>query len=43
MLEDTGFTDVAIGSGFDTFGAALGEDNARAFAVKGFAFLARIG
>jgi hypothetical protein len=41
MLEDTGFTDVVIGPPVDTFGGAGGEKNARAFAVYGYAFLAR--
>ena len=40
MLEDTGFVDVAIGPGVDTFGGASGEANARAFDVSGHAFLA---
>lgn len=41
MLEDTGFVDVTIGAGVDTFGGASGETNARAFDVYGYAFLAR--
>jgi hypothetical protein len=41
MLEDTGFVDVAIGDPVDTFGGASGEDNARAYAVYGYVFLAR--
>ncbi len=41
MLQDSGFTDVAIGAAVDTFGGAKGEDNARAFAVYGYAFMAR--
>ncbi len=41
MLEDTGFVDVIIGEGVDTFGGAGGETNARAFDVYGYAFLAR--
>ena len=41
MLEDSGFTDVAIGAPVDTFGGAKGEDKARAFEVYGYAFLAR--
>jgi hypothetical protein len=41
MLEQTGFTDVAIGHPVDTFGGADGEGNARAFEVHGYAFLAR--
>ena len=35
MLEDTGFTDVQIGDGVDTFGGATGEDKARAYDVYG--------
>ena len=41
MMEDSGFTDIEIGPGIDTFGGAGGEPNARAFDVKGYAFLAR--
>jgi hypothetical protein len=41
MLEDSGFVGVEIGPPVDTFGGAKGEDNARAFAVYGYAFLAR--
>jgi hypothetical protein len=41
MLEDTGFVDVAIGDPVDTFGGASGENNARAYAVYGYAFVAR--
>ncbi len=41
MLEDTGFTSVVIGDPVDTFAGAGGEDNARAFEVYGYAFLAR--
>jgi hypothetical protein len=41
MLLDSGFSDVVIGSAVDTFGGARGEDKARAFAVYGYAFLAR--
>ncbi len=40
MLEDTGFTSVVIGDPVDTFAGAGGEDNARAFDVYGYAFLA---
>jgi len=40
MLEDVGFTDVRIGPGVDTFAGAAGEDNARAYEVRGYAFLA---
>jgi hypothetical protein len=41
MLEDSGFTDIAIGPAVDTFGGAAGQDNARGFEVFGYAFLAR--
>jgi len=41
MLEDSGFVDVQIGPAVDTFGGAIGEENARSFDVKGYAFLAR--
>ena len=41
MLEDSGFVDVEIGSGLDTFGGASGEKNARQFEVLGYPFLAR--
>jgi hypothetical protein len=41
MLEDSGFVGVEIGPPVDTFGGAKGEDNARAFDVYGYAFLAR--
>jgi hypothetical protein len=41
MLEDSGFVDVQIGPPVDTFGGATGEDKARAYAVFGYAFLAR--
>lgn len=41
MLEECGFTDVRIGEAWDTFGGAKGEENARAFDVYGYAFLAR--
>jgi len=40
MLEDTGFGEVQIGPPADTFGGAGGEDQARAYAVYGYAFLA---
>lgn len=40
MLEDTGFGEVHIGPPADTFGGAGGEDQARAYAVYGYAFLA---
>jgi hypothetical protein len=41
MLEDTGFVDVLIGEGVDTFGGAAGENKARAFEVYGYAFLSQ--
>ena len=41
MLEDSGFVDVEIGPAVDTFGGALGEDQARDFDVQGFAFVAK--
>jgi len=41
MLEDSSFTDVAVGEAVDTFGGAKGEDKARAYEVYGYAFLAR--
>jgi len=41
MLEQAGFSDVAIGEAVDTFAGAAGESNARTFEVFGFAFLAR--
>lgn len=40
MLTDVGFTDITIGPPVDTFGGALGEPNARTFAVYGYAFIA---
>ena len=40
MLEDSGFTGVAIGPPYDTFGGASGEPNARRFEVFGYSFLA---
>ena len=41
MLEQTGFVEVRIGPRWDTFGGARGEENARAFEVDGYPFLAR--
>ena len=41
MLPDSGFTNVVIGDPADTFGGAKGEDNARAFQVYGYPFMAR--
>jgi hypothetical protein len=40
MMQDSGFTDVVIGAAVDTFGGAKGQDNARAFDVCGYAFMA---
>lgn len=40
MLQDSGFTNVVIGEGVDTFGGAKGEGNARAFEVYGYVFMA---
>jgi hypothetical protein len=41
MLEQAGFTGIAIGDPVDTFGGASGEANARTFDVHGHPFLAR--
>jgi hypothetical protein len=41
MLEESGFVDVRIGDPVDTFGGAEGEENARAYEVLGYSFLAR--
>jgi arsenite methyltransferase len=41
MLEQAGFVDVQVGPGWDTFGGARGEANARAYEVCGYPFLAR--
>lgn len=41
MLEDVGFEAVAIGPPVDTFGGAPGQGNARAYEVRGYAFIAR--
>lgn len=41
MLEDSGFVDVQIGEGVDTFAGATGEANARTFDVFAYPFLAR--
>lgn len=40
MLEEIGFTGVAIGAPVDTFQGASGERNARRFEVYGYSFLA---
>jgi hypothetical protein len=41
MLEDSGFTQVRISEPFDTFAGAAGQENARAFDVYGFTFIAQ--
>lgn len=41
MLEESGFVDVRIGPPVDTFGGARGQEKARTFDVRGYAFLAR--
>jgi len=41
MLADNGFIDIRIGPAVDTFGGAGGEENARAFEVFGYAFIAK--
>jgi hypothetical protein len=43
MLTEIGFTDIEIGDPTDTFGGAGGEQNARAYDVFGYPFLARKG
>lgn len=40
MLEEVGFVDVRVGEPVDTFGGASGEQNARAFDVHGYPFIA---
>ncbi len=40
MLEEIGFVDIHIGEACDTFGGAGGEQNARAFEVFGYPFMA---
>jgi hypothetical protein len=40
MLEEIGFTDIEMSAPFDTFGGAGGEENARAFDVSGYTFMA---
>jgi hypothetical protein len=40
VLEGSGFGDVVIGPAVDVFGGTAGEDQARAFEVFGYAFLA---
>lgn len=40
MLEEVGFTDIAVGPPVDTFAGAGGEAKARRFAVFGYTFTA---
>ncbi|HEV2257148.1 MAG TPA: hypothetical protein VGS06_28785 [Streptosporangiaceae bacterium] len=40
MLEDSGFTNITVGLGVDTFGGTPGEEQAHAFDVRGYTFLA---
>lgn len=40
MLQDSGFTYITIGPAVDTFGGTPGEEQARAFDVHGYTFLA---
>ena len=40
MLKEIGFTDIEMSAPFDTFGGAGGEENARAFDVSGYNFVA---
>ena len=41
MIEEIGFVSVSIGSPYDTFGEAGGEDKARLFEVYGYTFMGR--
>ena len=41
MMRQAGFEGVQVGESYDTFGGAGGEANARAYAVYGYAFIAR--
>lgn len=40
MMRQTGFADIEVGPGVDTFGGAGGEANARTFDVYGHTFCA---
>ena len=40
MLQDSGFTSITIGPGVDVFGGTAGEEQAGAFDVHGYTFLA---
>jgi hypothetical protein len=41
LVDDAGFTNVAVGLPTDTFGGAAGEGRARSFEVSGHTFRAR--
>ncbi len=41
MLAEIGFVDIEVGEKVDTFEGAGGEENARAFEVYGYSFIAR--
>ena len=41
MLEEAGFVAIRIGDAVDAFGGAGGEEQARAYEVFGYSFLAR--
>ena len=40
MLAEIGFVDIEVGEKVDTFEGAGGEENARAFEVYGYSFIA---
>jgi hypothetical protein len=40
MLEESGFTNITIGPGVDTFDGTPGQEQARAFDAYGYTFLA---
>ena len=41
MLRDIGFEKISVGTPYDTFGDAGGEEKARLFEVNGFTFMGR--
>jgi hypothetical protein len=41
MLDEIGFVDISVGERVDTFAGSEGEENARAYEVFGYSFLAR--
>ena len=41
MLAERGFENIEVSAAYDTFGDAGGEENARAFDVYGYTFMAR--